>query len=77
MKSSLPNSKERLDDSDASVSGVGLTSTSKDLKGASTSESVAATTSSVGDEQYTFDLFIAVAMLIQMRKELFHCNGKS
>ena len=32
--------------------------------------------SAVTDDKYTFDLFIAVAMLIQMREDLFSCNGK-
>ena len=43
---------------------------------ASLSSASSSSSSPPGDERFTFDLFIAVAMLIQMRDDLFRCNGK-
>ena len=76
MRASRPYSKERRLDGSDDVSRVGMTSSSAIESRGVSSSSAQASTSPVGDEQYTFDLFIAVAMLIQMREDLFRCNGE-
>lgn len=45
-------------------------------RAASSSDSSPASLPSREDGLYTFDLFIAVAMLIQMREDLFRCNDQ-